>query len=66
MLQVLCLVSATHTNNYMYIDNVKKYVSVLDIKSKLTSLGITNVANENSDEKIKLIGMNNLSNIHHP
>ena len=66
----------------MYIDNVPNDVSMSDIKSKLTSLGIKItmckrmgristfyrpilLQMENSDEKIKLIGMNDLSNIHY-
>ena len=59
----------------MYIDNVPNDVSMSDIKSKLTSLGIKItmckrmgristfnrpilLQMENSDEKVKLIGMN--------
>ena len=41
MLSYGCSVwSLPHTNNYMYIDNVPNDVSISDIKSKLTSLGI--------------------------
>ena len=73
--------SLPHTNNYMYIEKVPNDISISDIKSKLTSLGIKItmckrmgristfnrpilLQMENSDEKIKLIGMNDLSNIH--